>query len=154
MIKTYKARVNNNNISYMLQGKNGNTMRYPFTNGNVITNKYPTLTLRNRYSQDLLESSLLFANNTVVIEHEEEEFPGEKAQMEAEKNAPTPDPTPDPTPKKNPDVIEVTSVVSDSDIIAFANEKDGREGVREFRTVSSALSWATDHNYSFPNYKP
>ena len=85
MIKTYKARVNNNNISYLLLGKHGNQMRYNFTNGNVVTNKYPSITLRNRYAQDLLESSLLFANNTIVLDHEEEEYPGEKAKLEEEK---------------------------------------------------------------------
>ena len=87
MIKTYKARVNNNNISYLLLGKHGNQMRYNFTNGNVVTNKYPSITLRNRYAQDLLESSLLFANNTIVLDHEEEEYPGEKAKLEEEKEA-------------------------------------------------------------------
>ena len=86
MIKTYKARVNNNNISYLLLGKHGNQMRYNFTNGNVVTNKYPSITLRNRYAQDLLESSLLFANNTIVLDHEEEEYPGEKAKLEEEKD--------------------------------------------------------------------
>lgn len=60
MIKTYKARVSNNNVSYLLEGKQGNKVRYNFTNGNVVINKYPSLTLRNRYCQDLLESNPLF----------------------------------------------------------------------------------------------
>lgn len=158
MIKTYIARVNNNNISYMLQGKTGNQVRYPFTNGNVITNKYPSLTLRNRYYQELLESSLLFSNNTVVLQHEEEEFPGEKAKLEAEKNEPAPESTPErvpnPTHSGGNDVIEVASVVSESDLLAFVNEKDNREGARMFKIPTNALDWATKHNYSFPNYKP
>ena len=86
MIKTYKARVNRNNVSYLLYGKQGNEVRYNFTNGNVVTNKYPSLTLRGRYYQELLEDSLLFRGETIIIDHEQEEYTGEKAALEAEKN--------------------------------------------------------------------
>lgn len=85
MIKTYKARVSNNNVSYLLEGKQGNKVRYNFTNGNVVINKYPSLTLRNRYCQDLLESNPLFLNNTIILEHSEEEYPGEQAALDKEK---------------------------------------------------------------------
>lgn len=84
MIKTYKARVNNNNVSYLLEGKQGNKVRYNFTNGNVVINKYPSLTLRNRYCQELLESNPLFLNNTIILEHSEEEYPGEQAALDKE----------------------------------------------------------------------
>lgn len=155
MIKTYQARVNNNNISYMLQGKTGNQVRYPFSNGNVITNKYPSLTLRNRYYQELLESSSLFTNRIVVLAHEEEEYPGEKAQLEAEKNAPEPELKNGSEPKKVDDkVISIPSVTSADELIAFVNEADNREGDRCFKTPTKATEWATKHNYAFPNYNP
>ena len=54
--------------------------------------------------------------------------------------------------KKGP--IEVASVVSDEDLIAFVNEEDKREGSRQFKTLTSALEWATKHNFVFPNHKP
>lgn len=152
MIKTYKARVNNNNISYMLNGKNGNQMRYQFTNGNVVTNKYPTLTLRNRYCQELLESSLLFKNNTIVLEHEEEEYEGEKAKLKAEENTPVQESQSVAAP--NPKVITIPSVTSADELLAFVNEADDREGTRCFKVPTSALEWATKHNYYFPNYNP
>ena len=144
MIKTYKLKALCNNASHTITGAGGNTMRYNFTHGNTYTGKRPEITLRSKYAQDLLESHELFKSGKVSLVRKTVE-PSDLIDEEKAH---------EPTPKKKTDVIEVDSVVSDSDIIAFANEKDGREGVREFRTVSSALSWATDHNYSFPNYKP
>lgn len=144
MIKTYQLNALCNNASHTLTGAGGNTMRYNFTHGNTYTGKKPEITLRSKYAQDLLESHELFKSGKVSLVRKTVE-PSDLIDENKDPKTKT---------KKNPDVIEVASVVSDSDIIAFANEKDGREGVREFRTVSSALSWATEHNYSFPNYKP
>ena len=39
MIKTYKARVHRNNVSYLLYGKQGNEVRFNFTDGNININK-------------------------------------------------------------------------------------------------------------------
>ena len=56
-------------------------------------------------------------------------------------------------PTKTKDsVIEVPTVVTASDLLAFVNEEDNREGSRMFTTASSALEWAKKHNYDFPNY--
>ena len=148
MIKTYKARVNNNNISYLLVSKNGNQMRYDFTGGNVITNKYPEKTLRNRYAQELLESSELFKNSTIVLEHTIEEFPGESEKLKAQEEE---------NKKKKAsedDVNEIASVTTDAELIAFVNEAAGRTEKNEFHAPSTALKWATANGYSFPNYKP
>lgn len=145
MIKTYKARVNQNSISYLLSGKQGNQVRYPFANGNVIINKYPSLTLRNRYCQELLESSLLFANNTIILDHEEEEYPGEKAKLEDEKkvalkstkNAP-----------KKPQKEEVTGIRTAEEVINYINNRFDKD----CRTLETAMKHADKAGLIFPDY--
>lgn len=159
MIKTYKARVNNNNISYLLLGKHGNQMRYNFTNGNVVTNKYPSITLRNRYAQDLLESSLLFANNTIVLDHEEEEYPGEKAKLEEEKkaalepkvepeNVDEPANDSDPKSPKVVDGIEIVEEVHTADeAVTYVNQRWNKKFILPIK----AIEFATKENVHFPN---
>lgn len=150
MIKTYKARVNQNSISYLLSGKQGNQVRYPFANGNVIINKYPSLTLRNRYCQELLESSLLFANNTIVLDHEEEEYPGEKAKLEEEKNAAlksTVDEQGKKTTKKS-QKEEVTGIRTSEEIINYINNRFDKD----CRTLETAMKHAGKAGIIFPDY--
>lgn len=140
MIKTYNARVQNNNISYLLEGKQGNQMRYNFTNGNVITNKYPSITLRNRYAQELLESSLLFANNTVVLERTEEEFPGELDALKKESNeTPT---------EKQPKTEEVKGIRTTDEVIAYVNERFNKD----CRNLSTAMKHASKAGLIFPDF--
>ena len=155
MIKTYKARVNNNNISYLLLGKHGNQMRYNFTNGNVVTNKYPSITLRNRYAQDLLESSLLFANNTIVLDHEEEEYPGEKAKLEEEKKEAL-------EPKVEPVIVnehvnkveqppineEVRDIRTADEVINYVNNRFDKE----CKTLATAMKHASKAGLIFPDF--
>lgn len=150
MIKTYKARVNQNSISYLLSGKQGNQVRYPFANGNVIINKYPSLTLRNRYCQELLESSLLFANNTIVLDHEEEEYPGEKTKLEEEKNAAlksTVDESDKKTTKKS-QKEEVTGIRTSEEIINYINNRFDKD----CRTLETAMKHADKAGLIFPDY--
>ena len=150
MIKTYKARVNQNSISYLLSGKQGNQVRYPFANGNVIINKYPSLTLRNRYCQELLESSLLFANNTIILDHEEEEYPGEKAKLEEEKNAalkPTVDEPAKKTTKKS-QKEEVTGIRTSEEVINYINNRFDKD----CRTLETAMKHADKAGLVFPDY--
>lgn len=150
MIKTYKARVNQNSISYLLSGKQGNQVRYPFANGNVIINKYPSLTLRNRYCQELLESSLLFANNTIVLDHEEEEYPGEKAKLEEEKNAALKSTVDEPaknTTKKS-QKEEVTGIRTSEEIINYINNRFDKD----CRTLETAMKHADKAGIIFPDY--
>ncbi len=155
MIKTYSARVNQNSISYLLYGKQGNQMRFPFSNGNVIINKYPSLTLRNRYCQELLESSSLFANKVVILDHEEEDpFEAKQFYTEDTTAKSTEEDVQQETPTKKDCVIEITSVTSADELLAFVNKEDGRDESNMFKTPARALKWATEHNYSFPNYNP
>lgn len=150
MIKTYKARVNQNSISYLLSGKQGNQVRYPFANGNVIINKYPSLTLRNRYCQELLESSLLFANNTIVLDHEEEEYPGEKAKLEEEKNAVLKSTVDEPAKKttKKSQKEEVTGIRTSEEIINYINNRFDKD----CRTLETAMKHADKAGLIFPDY--
>lgn len=150
MIKTYKARVNQNSISYLLSGKQGNQVRYPFANGNVIINKYPSLTLRNRYCQELLESSLLFANNTIVLDHEEEEYPGEKAKLEEEKNAALKSTVDEPEKKttKKSQKEEVTGIRTSEEIINYINNRFDKD----CRTLETAMKHAEKAGLIFPDY--
>lgn len=150
MIKTYKARVNQNSISYLLSGKQGNQVRYPFANGNVIINKYPSLTLRNRYCQELLESSLLFANNTIVLDHEEEEYPGEKTKLEEEKNAAlksTVDESGKKTTKKS-QKEEVAGIRTAEEVINYINNRFDKD----CRTLETAMKHADKAGLIFPDY--
>lgn len=150
MIKTYKARVNQNSISYLLSGKQGNQVRYPFANGNVIINKYPSLTLRNRYCQELLESSLLFANNTIVLDHEEEEYPGEKAKLEEEKNAALKSTVDEPKKKttKKSQKEEVAGIRTAEEVINYINNRFDKD----CRTLETAMKHADKAGLIFPDY--
>lgn len=155
MIKTYRARVNQNSISYLLSGKQGNQVRYPFANGNVIINKYPSLTLRNRYCQELLESSLLFANNTIVLDHEEEEYPGEKAKLEEEKKAalePNVEPGVVNEPVKKvtqpPMNEEVRDIRTADEVINYVNNRFDKE----CKTLATAMKHASKAGLIFPDF--
>lgn len=150
MIKTYKARVNQNSISYLLSGKQGNQVRYPFANGNVIINKYPSLTLRNRYYQELLESSLLFANNTIILDHEEEEYPGEKAKLEEEKNAALKSTVDEPAKKttKKSQKEEVAGIRTAEEVINYINNRFDKD----CRTLETAMKHADKAGLIFPDY--
>lgn len=150
MIKTYKARVNQNSISYLLSGKQGNQVRYPFANGNVIINKYPSLTLRNRYCQELLESSLLFANNTIILDHEEEEYPVEKAKLEEEKNAALKSTVDEPAKKttKKSQKEEVAGIRTAEEVINYINNRFDKD----CRTLETAMKHADKAGLIFPDY--
>lgn len=144
MIKTYRYNANRNTVSHILQGKNGVTVRYNFERGNVITKQKPELILKNEYAQNLLENSELFQKGLVTLVRSEKTIEDMlKENEEQEKKTET-----------KASVIEVASVVTASDLLAFVNEEDNREGSRMFKTVSSAMDWATKHNFAFPNYKP
>lgn len=144
MIKTYRYNANRNTVSHILQDKNGVTVRYNFERGNVITKQKPELILKNEYAQNLLEKSELFQKGLVTLVRSEKTIEDMlKENEEQEKKT-----------KIKASVIEVASVVTASDLLAFVNEEDNREGSRMFKTVSSAMDWATKHNFAFPNYKP
>lgn len=145
MIKTYKARVHRNNVSYLLYGKQGNEVRFNFTDGNININKYPTLTLRGRYFQELLEDSLLFKGETVVIEHEQEEFPGEKAERENETNSVS---VPTPAALKQPKTEEVRDIYTSDEVIAYINDRFDKE----CKTLATAMKHASKAGLIFPDF--
>jgi hypothetical protein len=159
MIKTYKARVSNNNVSYLLEGKHGNKVRYNFTNGNVVINKYPSLTLRNRYCQDLLESNPLFLNNTIILEHSEEEYPGEQAALDKEKQealqahdavTEKEETSEKYTDEAEPEKERVMGVVSTADVIEYVNKRFDKD----YRTLANAMKQASKYNIIFPDFEP
>lgn len=151
MIKTYKARVSNNNVSYLLEGKQGNKVRYNFTNGNVVINKYPSLTLRNRYCQDLLESNPLFLNNTIILEHAEEEYPGEQAALDKEKQeAGQAHDAFESDPEQEKEKERVMGVVSTADVIEYVNKRFDKD----YRTLATAMKQASKYNIIFPDFEP
>ena len=145
MIKTYRYNANRNTVSHILQGKNGVTVRYNFERGNVITKQKPELILKNEYAQNLLENSELFQKGLVTLIRSEKAIEDRLKENEEQENETAPAKTKD-------SVIEVPTVVTASDLLAFVNEEDNREGSRMFKTASSALEWAKKHNYYFPNY--
>lgn len=154
MIKTYKARVNRNNVSYLLYGKQGNEVRYNFTNGNVVTNKYPSLTLRGRYYQELLEDSLLFRGETIIIDHEQEEYAGEKAALEAEKNGSSNIKETSSTEEtietstKQIKTEEVRGIRTSAEVIAYVNERYDKE----CKTLATAMKHAAKDGLVFPDF--
>ena len=85
---------------------------------------------------------LLFDGNFTMVSSVVESILKENEEKENE-TVPT---------KTKDSVIEVPTVVTASDLLAFVNEEDNREGSRMFKTASSALEWAKKHNYDFPNY--
>ena len=145
MIKTYRYNANRNTVSHILQGKNGVTVRYNFERGNVITKQKPELILKNEYAQNLLENSELFQKGLVTLIRSEKTIEDRLKENEEQENETVPTKTKD-------SVIEVPTVVTASDLLAFVNEEDNREGSRMFKTASSALEWAKKHKYDFPNY--
>ena len=70
MIKIYRLKQIRNNVSHVLEGAGGNTVRYNFTGGNVIAGTCPEISLKGKYFQDLLEASELFKDGTVVLVRE------------------------------------------------------------------------------------
>ena len=67
MIKTYKLTTPLRNLSIVLRGKTGNSLRYNFSGGDPLTGKSATIMLRSQYAQDLLEDSEPFANGYIVL---------------------------------------------------------------------------------------
>lgn len=71
--KVYKLKKPCNNFSFVITGKGGNSLRYEFTGGSVVTGTPARVILRAQYSQDLLEASQIFKDGDVVLESTSEE---------------------------------------------------------------------------------
>lgn len=101
--------------------------------------------MRNRYCQELLESSLLFANNTIILDHEEEEYPGEKAKLEEEKNAALKS-TKKTTKKSQKE--EVAGIRTAEEVINYINNRFDKD----CRTLETAMKHADKASLVFPDY--
>lgn len=129
-----------NNVSHILVGQGGNSVRFNFTHGNTIVKKLPELTLRGKYYQDLLESSTLYTSGLVRCTRKIEEDSDKEDATEQEEDAAT----------AEQGVQEVASVKTADELIAYVNETYGKE----FRNVANALKYAAKMSISFPNYNP
>lgn len=128
MIKIYKLRQLRNNVSHVLVGKNGNTMRYNFTNGNVAMGIFPSISLRNEYAQNLLEESELFKNEEVVLD---------RTVKSANDDA----------PKSKKSGHEATSVTTPDELLVYVNDTYSKR----FSDPAKALAFAAKEGDSFPN---
>lgn len=125
-----------NNISHVLTGQGGNTVRFNFINGSVITKKLPEITLRGKYYQDLLEGSELFTSGRVRKIREVAD-PTEKETEQTK------------TPKEG-QVEEVKGIRSTDELIAYVNERFDKE----CKTLATAMKVASKANLIFPDYEP
>lgn len=133
MIKTYQLRQIRNNVSHVLTAPGGNTMRYNFTNGNVVMGKYPSLTLRNKYAQELLEQSNLFKSNLVVLMRSEKEPCDEVGYFGK--------------PKTEENVRVVEDVTTTPELLDWISDNLGVSP----KNKTEALKVAAKNNVTFPN---
>lgn len=128
-----------NSVSHVLTGQGGNTVRFNFTNGNVITKKRAELTLKGKYYQDLLEGSELFTSGKVKLIRTIED-PSEKKE---EKAAPA-------AAQVSEQVEQVLEVRSTDELIAYVNQRWSKKYI----LPQKALAFATSEGVAFPNYSP
>lgn len=144
MIKIYKLRQLRNNVSLVLVGKNGNTMRYNFTNGNVSMGVYPSISLRNKYAQDLLEESELFERQDVVLDRTIKTAEDDVVLTPKEDS-----------PKKEDAWLNTqatsaaTSVTTPDELLAYVNDTYSKR----FSDPAKALAFAAKEGEVFPNLK-
>ncbi len=136
MIKTYRYNKLQNNAYHVLMGKSGNTVRYNFANGNVLHRRYPELTLRNKYAQDLLEDSDIFKNGLVSLTQTVKEASDEEVVAEAKTQK---------SEKKSDSTI--TDVTTPDELLAYVNENYGKQ----YTQPSKALAFAAGRGMTFPN---
>ena len=126
MIKTYKLTTPLRNLSIVLRGKTGNSLRYNFSGGDPLTGKAATIMLRSQYSQDLLESSEAYANGYVVLA---------KIDKGGETVA----------PKEETTIRE--DISSPEQLLEFvANDLD-----KVYKNAKAALDYAKRQGFEFPN---
>lgn len=132
MIKTYKYKAMKNNVSHILIGDGGNTMRYNFTRGNVITKKFPELTLHSTYAQDLLEDSTLFKKGIVQLVNVTDDS-SENTDSNTKTTA---------TP-----VSDASLVTTPDELLVYVNSCFERK----FTAPAKALAFAAEKGVTFPN---
>lgn len=142
MIKTYVYTQPMNNVSHVLTGQGGNTVRFNFTNGNTITKKLPELTLRGKYYQDLLEGSELFLKG-LVRKLRETPDPSDTKEEQTAAEAGKKE-----TVKEEGQMEEVKNVRTTADVIAYINERFDSN----CKTLASAMKYASKNNIIFPDF--
>lgn len=138
MINTYVHTQPKNNVSYVLTGIGGNSVRFNFEHGNIITKKLPELTLRGKYYQELLENSELYKNGLIrkvrsisePSDNVAEEKP--KASSSAQQNKPE----------------EVRGLRTSDEVIAYINNRFDKE----CKTLATAMKHASKANLIFPDF--
>lgn len=134
MIKTYRYNKLQNNAYHVLVGKSGNTVRYNFANGNVLHRRYPELTLRNKYAQDLLEESDIFKNGLVSLTQSIKEASDEEEVKVEQKTA-----------KVSDNAVGI--VTTPDELLAYVNENYGKQ----YTQPAKALAFAAGKGVTFPN---
>lgn len=127
--KVYKIARACNNMSFVLYGKSGNSLRYEFTGGSVVTNTPARLMLRTKYAQDLLESSIPFLEKDVILERTDED-------THEEESAPV-------------DLIPVKGVTTVSEAIDYV----AKNFSVVVKTARQAKTTANKFGYDFPDLK-
>lgn len=135
-IKTYRYNAMMNNVSHVLTGNGGNTVRFDFTHGNILIKKQPELTLQNKYCQALLEQSQLFKSGRVRLVQTVKDDSDKETERKAEA-------------KTAKQISSVDDVTSEDELIAYVNQAYDKK----FITVASALKFANSQDLSFPNLK-
>jgi hypothetical protein len=110
-------------------------MRYDFTHGNIAGNKYPEITLRNKYAQDLLESHELFSKGKVSLirttleESDIVDEPKKKTTKKSQKE-------------------EVAGIRTAEEVINYINNRFDKD----CRTLETAMKHADKAGLIFPDY--
>ncbi len=118
-----------NNYSFVLRGKSGNSLRYIFERGSVVTNTPARLTLKTQYAQELLEESELFKTGQILLERiDEEGAPAEEKKVE---------------------YTNVDSIKTVTQAVDYVAETWGEV----VKTAKQAKEYAQKHGVDFPNLK-
>lgn len=137
MIKTYRYNELCNNVSLTISGAGGNSMRYNFTHGNTYMRKYPELTLRNKYAQDLLDNHELVRSGKVTcIRTTLEESDILQEEGHAKK------------PAKKAQKEEVAGIRTAEEVINYVNSRFDKD----CRTLETAMKHAGKAGLIFPDF--
>lgn len=137
MIKTYRYNELCNNVSLTISGAGGNSMRYNFTHGNTYMRKYPELTLRNKYAQDLLDNHELVRNGKVTCI---------RTTLEESDIVQEDDPAKNPAKKAQKE--EVAGIRTAEEVINYVNSRFDKD----CRTLETAMKHAGKAGLVFPDY--
>ena len=118
-----------NNYSFVLKGKSGNSLRYIFERGSVVTNTPARLTLKTQYAQELLEESELFKTGMVILERIDND--GQKKEE----------------PKVEYENVDHIKTVTQA--VDYVAETWGEV----VKTAKQAKEYAQKHGVDFPNLK-